>query len=153
MSTWDEIDEVVLRWLLAQDSNPKWRGITGSLPLNPAPKPAPRFGDELDTRQVDEALTRLSGYGLVDGKREATMSDVTWTHLRLTARGLIVLGEWPDLDRVTGAHGLVVLLAELADERVERGDQVALRKAAGTVQRLGEDIVSSTFESVGGELA
>jgi hypothetical protein len=147
MSTWDEVDDRILRWLLAQDSSPEWRGISGSLPNQP--EPVPRFGEDLDSRQVAESLRRLVGYGFVDGTREATFSDVTWTDLRVTARGLIVLGEWPDMDRVAGAHGLVFLLSELAGEASDEDDQRSLRKAAGTVQRLGEDIVASTMESVG----
>jgi len=152
VSTWDEIDEVVLRALLAKDGDSSWRGITGSLPLHPEPKPTSVLGDGLDSRQVDEALGRLRGYGLIAGEREPTMSDVTWAHLRVTAGGLIILGEWPDLDRVAGAQGLVVVLSELAAEAEDGEDRKALRKAAGSVQRLGEEIVSSTLESVGSEL-
>ncbi len=76
-----------------------------------------------------------------------------WSQLRLTAHGLVLLGEWPDLDRVASAQGLTVLLAELAEEAGDTDDKKALRMAAGAVGRLGEGIVSSTVESLGTELA
>ncbi len=151
MSAWDEIDEPVLRWLLAQDSNPDWRGRSEELPH--APTPAPTFRDDLNSRQVDEALERLAGHGLISGQRETTNAYAFWIKLRLTASGLVLLGEWPDLDRVSGARGLATVLSELAGETADPEDKRALRKAAGAVTQLGEAIVTSALESVGGELA
>ena len=152
MSTWDEVDEVVLRWLLAQDASPDWAGRTGNLVFRPAPEPQPAFAGELDGRQVDEALTRLQGYGLIVGDRGATTHYAHWSELRLTADGLILLGQWPDLARVSSAQGLTVLLAELANGAEDPDDRKALRQTAGAIGRLGEGIVNSTVESLGSEL-
>jgi hypothetical protein len=153
MSTWDEVDERVLRWLFEQDSNPDWGGRTDNLVLRPAPEPQPAFAGDLDARQVDEALTRLQGYDLIAGERGATTHHAYWSRLRVKAKGLILLGEWPDLDRVASAQGLTVLLVELANEAQDPDDRTALRRTAGAVGRLGDGIVNSTIESLGGELA
>jgi hypothetical protein len=152
MSTWDEVDELVLRWLFAQDANPDWAGRTDNLMLRPSPESQPAFGGELDARQVDEALTRLQGFDLIVGERGATTHYAHWSRLRVTARGLILLGQWPDLDRVASAQGLTVLLAELANEAEDPDEKKALRQTAGAVGRLGETIVNSAVESLGSEL-
>jgi hypothetical protein len=153
MAVWDEVDDRVLRWLLDRDADPEWGGRTDNLLFRPAPEPQATFENDLDARQVDEALSRLHGHGLIAGVRGATTHYEYWSQLRLTAQGLILLGEWPDLDRVASAQGLTVLLAELADEASEEDDKKALRQTAGAIGRLGEGIVSSTVASVGKELA
>jgi hypothetical protein len=153
MSTWDEVDELVLRWLLDQDANPDWGGRTDNLMLRPTPEPQDAFAGELDARQVDEAFTRLRGHDLIAGERGETTHFAYWSQLRIRARGLILLGEWPDLDRVASAHGLTVLLTELANEAQDPDEGKALRQTAGAVGRLGDDIVNSTIESLGSELA
>ncbi len=136
MTTCDEVDDLVLRWLFAQDQNPDWNGRTENLTLRPAPEPQLAFDGELDRRQVDEALKRLHSYGLIVGERGATTHYAYWSQLRVTADGLILLGQWPDLDRVASAQGLTVLLSELAGEATDPDDQKALRQTAGAVARL-----------------
>ncbi len=153
VSTWDAVDDLVLRWLFAQDSNPDWDGRLRDLVLRPTPEPQTAFDDDLDARQVDEALTRLKGYGLLVGERHETTHYAYWSQLRLTADGLVVLGEWPDLDRVASAQGMVALLTELAEEATDTEDQRALRKAAGSIGRLGDAVVNSVLESAGSQIA
>jgi hypothetical protein len=153
VSTWDQVDERVLRWLLDQDDNPNWRGQTGTLTMRPEPEPQPDFDGELDAREVDEALTRLKGHGLIAGEQIATTHYTRWSMLRLTAHGLIVLGQWPDLDRVASVQGITVMLARLAESVDDPGDQKALRQTAGAIGRLGEAIFDAAAESVGGQLA
>jgi hypothetical protein len=67
--------------------------------------------------------------------------------------GLIVLGQWPDLDRVASVQGITVMLARLAESVDDPGDQKALRQTAGAIGRLGEAIFDAAAESVGGQLA
>lgn len=153
MSTWDEIDELVLRWLLAQEADPHWTGMIRDLVMRPEPEPQPAFDGELDALQVDEALTRLAEHGFIAGDRNETTHYAIWSDLRVKADGLIVLGEWPDLNRVATAQSIVALLAELAIEASDPDYKKALRKAAGVVDRLGEDIIGSTLDTLGGELA
>jgi hypothetical protein len=152
-STWDLLDGRVLRWLLDQDANPKWEGRTDKLTHRPAPEPQPAFDGELDSREVDEALTRLKGHDLIDGERTATTHYALWSRLRVTAPGLIILGQWPDLDRAASVQALTSLLARLAEQADDPDDRTALRRTAGAVGRLGEGIVDSAVESLGGELA
>ena len=153
MAVWDEVDDRVLRWLLKRDADPDWAGRTDNLVFRPTPEAQAAFDGDLDARQVDEALARLSGHGLIAGDRGATTHYAYWSQVRLTAQGLILLGEWPDLDRVASAQGLVVLLAELADEASDADDKKALRQTAGAIGRLGEGIVNSTVASLGKGLA
>ena len=153
MSTWDEIDERVLRWLLTQDSDPKWQGRTENLVFRPQEEPRPEFDGALDSRQVDDALRRLHDHGLIDGTRGATTHYAYWSQLRVTANGLIILGHWPDLDRVASYQGLTTLVARLAEQTEDQSDKAALRQTAGAIGRLGEDVVESALESLGGELA
>jgi hypothetical protein len=153
VGTWDEIDEPVLRWLLAQEADPGWTGMLRDLALRPKLEPQSAFDGDLDSLQVDKALTRLRDHGLIAAEREETTHYAIWSQLRVKADGLIILGEWPDLDRVASAQGVVTLLTELAAETSNPEDQKSLRKAAGAVGRFSEGIVNSALESVGGELA
>jgi hypothetical protein len=153
VSIWDEVDDPVLRWLLAQEADPQWTGMLRDLPLRPKPEPQPAFDGDLDSLQVDDALTRLRDHGLIAAERGETTHYAIWSQLRVKADGLIILGEWPDLDRVTSTQGVVVLLTELAAETTSSDDKKSLRKAAGAIGRLGEGIVDSALESLGGELA
>jgi hypothetical protein len=148
-TTWSEIDEPVLHWLLARDEDEGWTGRL-QLPLRPQPEPRPEIGPALDSRQVDEGLHRLLDHGLIDGER-TDAGYARWTRLRLRARGLILLGEWPDLDSVASFNGLQALVAILAEQATNYEDQSALRRTAGAIGRLGEGIVESTITSVATE--
>jgi hypothetical protein len=152
VSTWTEIDERVLRWLLAQDVNP---GRDGRIKLTVYgdPQPFQDLNGQIDSRQADEAPTRLHSYGLIAGVRTGTAMAAFWSGLRLAPRGLILLGEWPDLDRVASLEGLQAVFAELAKQAEDAGDRTALRRTAGAMGRLGGSIVDSVIESLGEELA
>ena len=106
--------------------------------------------DGLPGDEFDRSLQRLHEHGFLDGYRSETMSgNVTWLRLRVTAPGLIVLGEWPDLDRIAsalGIHELLNALAEAAPEE-ERG---VLRKAAGLAGRSGDAVIRATLAQVSG---
>jgi hypothetical protein len=152
MSTWTEIDECVLRWLLDQDSNPDWDGRI-KLVVHGESQSFRDLNGEIDSRQADEALTRLHSYDLIAGVRTGTVIVALWSGLRLAPRGLILLGEWPDLDRVASLEGLQAVFAGLANQAEDAGDRTALRRTAGAIGRLGEGIVDSAIESLGEELA
>jgi hypothetical protein len=98
---------------------------------------------------MHEALLRLASYGLVDGQCNGTSAFEIWTHLRITAAGLIALGEWPDLDRVMSAVAIRSLLLRLADEAPE-AEKSPLRRAAGLVARMGGDAVRDTLGELTG---
>ena len=152
VSTWTDIDERVLRWLLDQDSNPNWDGRS-KLVVHGELQPFPDFNGELDSRQVDEALRRLRAHGLIAGERSGTVMVGFWSGLRLTSGGLILVGEWPDLDRVASIQGLQVVIARLAEQAEDASDSAALRRTAGAIGRLSEGLVNATLESLGEELA
>lgn len=103
----------------------------------------------LDTRQVHEALARLESHGLIDGRESPTMGQTSWHALRVTAQGLIILEEWPDLDRVASAAAIHRLLTLLADDAPEE-EKSALRRAAGAVSRTAGDVIEGTVADIAG---
>jgi hypothetical protein len=64
----------------------------------------------LTTEQEDQALTRLLEYRLIAGERGETSAFAHWSGLRVTGRGMQVLGVWPDLDQLASAVCLKLLL-------------------------------------------
>ncbi len=114
MTTWTEIDEPLLRWLLEREDDLHCRGRL-QLTIRPQVEMLPDFGG-IDNTQVDAALVRLSDHRLIWGGRHEATGYALWSRVRLRARGLIILGEWPDLDRVASAAGIQTLIAALAEE-------------------------------------
>lgn len=146
VTTWSEIDEPVLCWLLERDVDPEWKGSI-QLTLRPQPEAVVELGG-LDTAQIDAALLRLQDHMLIAGHRSEAIGYSRWSRLRLRAEGLILLGEWPDLDRIASATGLQALLAALAEQAEDAGQQGDLRRTVGAIGRLGEAIVEDTMASV-----
>lgn len=151
MSTWTESDEPVLRWL--QEQAPSFLPETWYLQLGLRDSVEPP--DEvpgLNSEQMDQALTRLQEHGLIAGKRQETIGYASWSGLRVTARALQVLGEWPDLDQLTSAVGMKMLLDELAKSAEDPEDQGALRRMVGVIGEVGEGIALSTLNTAAGDL-
>jgi hypothetical protein len=155
MSTWSESDEPVLRWLREQGSSFLPETWNLKLGLRRSVEP-PDEVPGLSSEQMDQALTRLLEHGLIDGRRQETIGYAFWSGLRMTARGMQVLGEWPDLDQLTSAVGMKMLLNELAKSATDTEDQGALRRMVGVIGEVGEGIALSTLntavEDLGGEL-
>jgi hypothetical protein len=147
VTIWSDVDEPVLQWLLKSSDNAEWRSGMLELSLYGPEDCADELGLSLDSRQLHEALTRLRDYGLIAGKLHLSECAI-WSHLRLTADGLIVLGEWPDLDGVASFEGLQALLARLAAGVEDNDERSALRRAAGAIGRLGKGVVDSELESL-----
>jgi hypothetical protein len=111
-----------------------------------APEPfAPLSG--LSSREVFESLGRLKSHGLVDGEAGPPLPSSYWMKLRVTAQGWVVLGEWPDLDRVATAASLQGLLRALADDAPGE-DRDALTRAAGAVGRTADEVVRATAADI-----
>jgi hypothetical protein len=147
MTAWSDIDEPVLRWLLKQDST--WFASWNlQLTLRPEPEPEPDFGPGLDSRQIDEALQRLAGDGLIHGERLESVGYASWSRLRVRAQGLIALGEWPDIDAVTSFAGIQALVAALAEDADDPEDKSALKRTVGVMGQLGEGVTEGTLASV-----
>jgi hypothetical protein len=144
MSTWQDVDQPVLRWVLERSDEPEWYATILRLKLRPEAEAFDEIDDcDLDSIKVDEALIRLEGHGLIAGQRSETVAYSIWSQLRVTADGLIVEQEWPDLDRAASFEGIRVILAKLAQEQADAEDGSALRQAAGALGSLGEE--SSTW--------
>lgn len=125
-TVWDRVDEPILRWVASLGS------VMDSTPtqVHLELREPERFRDvaDLTSRDVQRSLLRLRSHGLIDGTESAAMGNSTWSRLRVTAAGLIVLGEWHDLDRVATASSLHELLRALS----ERRDLPVLRALADT---------------------
>lgn len=140
---WNRVDEPVLRWVAS---------LPSSLTVEPYrlevrdPEPFEPIAG-LDGREVDESLRRLRSHRLVDGQSADAIGNSTWSSLRVTAAGLVVLGEWPDLDRVASAASLNRILRSLA-ESAPKAERSALLRAAGGVARTGDEVLRSTVSEL-----
>lgn len=150
MSTWAKSDEPVLRWLRDQGSSFLPETWHLQLGLRRSVEPSEEVPG-LDSEEVDRALTRLFEHGLVDGRRQESIGFASWSGLRVTARGLQVLGEWPDLDQLTSAVGIKMLLGELAESASDSDDQGALRRMVGVIGEVGEGVALSTLNKAAGD--
>jgi DNA-binding PadR family transcriptional regulator len=151
-TTWTESDEPTLRWL--RDQGPSFLPEPWSLELGLRRSVEPSEAvPGLDSAQMDQALTRLREHGLIDGQRNETIGYAFWSGLRITARGMQVLGEWPDLDHLTSAVGIKMLLDELAKSAVDAEDQGALRRMVGVIGEIGEGIALNTLNTAAGEVS
>lgn len=151
MSTWTEIDEPVLRWLRGKGSSFLPEVWILELGLRNGVEPSQEI-DGLSTEQEHEALVRLQGHGLIEGRCQEAIGFSTWSRLRVTARGLQVLGEWPDLDQLASAVGLKLLLNELASRAADSDDQSALRRLVGIVGEVGEGVAIGLINHEAAEL-
>jgi hypothetical protein len=152
VSTWTESDEPVLRWL--REQRPSFLPEIWNLQLGLRRSVEPP--DEvagLDSEQMDLALTRLFDHGLIDGRRQETIGYAYWSALRLTARGMQVLGEWPDLDQLASAMGTKALLDEMAKSAEDPEDKRALRRMIGVIGELGEGVAMNALNAAAGEAA
>lgn len=151
MSTWTDSDEPVLRWLHSQGSSFLPEPWQLQLGLRRSIEPSEEV-PELDSEQMDRALTRLFEHGLIDGQRQETIGYAYWSSLRITARGMQLLGEWPDLDQLTSVVGIKMLLDELARSTADAGDQGALRRMVGAIGEVGEGVALSALNAAAGDL-
>jgi hypothetical protein len=146
--TWDRVDLPVLRFVETFPYHLGWKfdrkGSTEELP---------QFGGE----ELDEALRRLEGHGLIAWReRTETSGYFVFTRLRLTSDGLRILGEWPPAEEAQLGAALVQVLLTLADEADEQ-EAKPLRRAAGAVGRFAGDVVfdvaKGELRRIGGDLA
>jgi hypothetical protein len=146
VALWDDIDQPVLRWV---------RGLPALLEQDRTYELAVRDPIECEeipgvrSHEAHASLQRLLGVGLIDAGCTEYVSGAKWYNLRVTAQGLAVLDEWPDLDRVASVAGLQLVLQQFA-ATADDDDKSVLRRAAGAIGRLGDDLVKGTLKSVAG---
>jgi hypothetical protein len=144
---WDRVDERVLRWVATLPPSLAMEihlfEVARPEPFEPIPG--------LTSRDVHASLRRLVSAGLVDGSEGPPLQSVDWSKLRVTASGWIVLGEWPDLDRVATATSLHRLLRALAEDAPEE-ERSALVRAAGVVSRTADEIVRGAAADIAGTI-
>jgi hypothetical protein len=143
---WDRVDGPILGWVASlgsvlQSDNRVDLELREPERFEPVPS--------LTSRDVQQSLRRLDSYGLIEAIESAAFGNSSWSRLRVTARGLIVLGEWPDLDRVANAASLHRLLRALSDDAPD-ADRPALRRAAGVVARYSDEVLRGTAADLAG---
>ncbi len=136
---WERIDEPVLRWVATLPPSLEMKLYEFKVS---EPEPFAAI-DGLQSDEVHMSLHRLLSHGLIDGDPAPPANQAIWGKLRVTAFGWIVLGEWPDLDRVATAASVTSLLRALGDQapEMERG---ALLRAAGVISRTADEVVRGT---------
>lgn len=145
MTTWEQIDEPVLRWVAALPNPLVHHDIQEFNRSNPEPfDPIPH----LDTAQIGAALVRLSSAALIGGRFDDLGSSVLCWQLYVAPCGLQVLGEWPDLDAVASAVGMRRLLLALAEQASDPEEQGALKGAAGLVGRTASDVIRDAIGEI-----
>jgi hypothetical protein len=143
---WDCVDEPILRWVASLGS--VMRSATQLHLELREPEPFDAVSG-LTSRDVQKSLLRLRSHGLIDGTEARASGNSMWSRLRVTAAGLIALGEWPDLGRVATAASLHRLLRALSEDAPVE-DQTALRRVAGSVARTADEVLRGTATDVAG---
>ncbi len=141
-TVWERVDERVLRWVAELPpafSNDQIYDFPShrSEPFAPIP--------DLNTGEVGAGLRRLADAGFIAGKLDR--SGESWWSLRLRPRGLVYLGEWPDLELVASAATLHRALRALAEE-APVAERDALVRSAGVLGRTVDSVVRDTLGEV-----
>lgn len=139
---WERVDGRVLRWVASLPPSFTTNEII-ELPVHP-PIPFDEIPG-LDTGEVAAGLRRLVDAGFVAGRGE--QMDMLWWDLRLAPRGLVYLGEWPDLELVASAATLHRLLRAVAAE-APRDERDALVRSAGVLGRTVDAVIRDTLSEV-----
>jgi hypothetical protein len=149
MSTlWQTVDEPMLRWLASLPAKDVFNLL---LSLGTREPETFTHVDGITSIDARDSLRRLVSHGLISGREKESIGGSVWYRLRVAANGLIVLGEWPDLDRVASAASLHRLLVALADEAPDQ-EKKGLRRAAGSIGNLGDGIVHDTVAEIAHEI-
>ena len=144
-TVWERVDERVLLWVATLPP-----AFTNQEPYHFPPQPhafAPIEG--LNTREVGESIRRLVAAGFVSGVEQDRHGE-DWSELRLGPRGLVYLGEWPDVELVASAltfHRLLRAVAEAAPE----AERDALTRAAGVLGRTADGVIRETLGEIAHE--
>ena len=149
--TFDELELPVLRWSLELPTFAQVELLRGE----PAEGLPTLTGD-----QVDDALRRLEGDGLLVGGRVEGAGAFYWDGPRPTAKGLRVLGEWPPTEEASLQEVLAAALHTLAETLPDQEQASAARRGGSGVTRMAGGVVNDTAkaelrrlagEAVGGE--
>ncbi len=145
MTLWEDVDVRVLRWVFSLPPSFENQEVYDFPTRHPEPFD---FIDGLDTLAVTKSLRRLRGHGLIEGRTGGWLEGEQWNTLRVTSRGLVCLGEWPDLELVATGSAIHHLLNAAAGDASEEGQQRALRRAAGVLGRTADAVVRDTLSEV-----
>jgi hypothetical protein len=135
---WEDLELPALHWL--HTSPPEDVGGVSTGEMHLGGENAAEVLPELTDSQVDQALRRLAQHGLIVGERGETSHLVYWVHLRLTANGLRVLGEWPPAEGAAINDALAAVLRQLAPELPD-DDATAARRAGSALAKMSAGAV------------
>jgi hypothetical protein len=146
---WTRVDEPMLRWVASLPSTLAGHSVRYAVTAAEFDEAVPGITGV----EAEASFTRLLGAGLITASdRGGTMGpqrrDIL-SNVRVTATGLVLLGEWPDTDRIATAAGIHHLLRAAA-EQAPQGERSALRRAAGLVGRTADGVVRDTLMQTAG---
>ena len=136
--TWEEFELPVLRWSLELPTFAQVELVRGeSVEGLPA----------LTGDQVDDALRRLEGDGLLVGQRVEGAGAFYWDGPRPTANGLRALGEWPPAEGGSLNQVLAAALQRLADDLPDEEQASVARRGARGVAKVSGNVALDTAKA------
>lgn len=133
--TFEELELPVLRWSLELPAFAQVELLRGE----PAEGVPSLTGD-----QVDDALRRLEGEGLLVGGRVEGAGAFHWDGPRPTAHGLRVLGEWSPTEEASLQEVLAAALQRLAEDLPDEGQASVARRGGSGFARMAGGVVERT---------
>jgi hypothetical protein len=125
----------------------------GILPVGPGNQGAAVLGLELSDDAIHDTILQLGDLGYVEYKdiSYTTRGSATFIGLRVTGRGLQVLGQWPRFEALVSPATLAEVVGRLADYAAPE-EAPPMKRAAGVIRRLGAAGLRSAAIGIGSQL-
>lgn len=135
MSRWEERALPVLAGL-NESADPNLSG--GILPVGPGKQGAAVLGLELSDDAIHDTILQLGdvGYAEYNDISYTTGGSATFIGLRVTGRGLQVLGQWPTFEALVSPTTLAAVVDRLAEYAAPE-EAPLMKRAAGVIRRVG----------------
>jgi hypothetical protein len=130
------------------------RNLThGILPVGWGNRGAAVLGLELSDDAIHDTILQLSDVGYVEYHdiSYTTGASATFVGLRVTGRGLQVLGQWPRFEALVSPATLAELVDRLVDYAAS-GEEPPMSRAAGVIRRAGAASLLSAAIGIGSHL-
>ncbi len=136
--SWDRLELPVLRWSLELPTFAQVE-LFRSEPVEGLPG--------LAGEQVDDALRRLEGDGLLVGHRVEGAGAFYWDGPRPTAKGLRLLGEWPPAEETSLQEVLAAALQRLAEDLPDQEQASVARRGGSGVTKMAGGVANDTLKA------
>jgi hypothetical protein len=125
----------------------------GILPVGPGNLGAAVLGLELSDDAVHDTILQLGDLGYLEYNdiSYTTRGSATFIGLRVTGRGLQVLGQWPRFEALVSPATLAEVVGRLADYAAPQ-EAPPMKRAAEVIRRLGAAGLRSAAIGIGSQL-